>query len=113
VWGDVVITCYHVNLGASGRVTNVFLWCPLTICVITGYHVNLGAVAKEVNRIERLNPGAKTAAETVPIFRICFHVGFLQPGGQMQRLKKQDLDFACDAPVSTSDLEQVVSFDTY
>ena len=82
VWGDVVITCYHHNLGA---------------------------VAKEVNRIDqRQNPGGKAAPEKIPIFRICFHVGFLQPGGQMQRLKKQDLDFACDAPISTSDLEKGV-----
>jgi hypothetical protein len=73
VWGDVVISCYHVNMGF---------------------------VAKEANRIDGRTAGAagKHSAEHIPIFRICFHVGFLQPGGQMQRLKKQDLDFACDAP---------------
>ncbi|MGB1591600.1 MAG: hypothetical protein ACPIOQ_02520 [Promethearchaeia archaeon] len=78
IWGDVVITCYHANMGY---------------------------VQEEAQKIEqRERAGGKRRAAHLPVFRICFHVGFLQPGGQMQRLKKEDLDFACEAPHSTRDV---------
>ena len=75
LWADVVISCYHV----------------------------LGNVKKAVREIEGKEGGNKAPLrpERHIIFRICFHVGFLQSGGQMQRLRKADLDFAsCNPSIS-------------
>ena len=72
LWGDVSITCYHVADGF---------------------------VKKEAKKIDAAVSGAeKVHRDKSPIFRLCFHVGFLQPGGQMQRLKRDDLDFCCTNP---------------
>jgi len=75
LYGDVVITCYHVHLLPPKRMD--------------------GAVGKHAADLAKMS-------DRVPIFRICFHVGFLQGGGQMQRIKKADLDFAADAPDSVT-----------
>ena len=75
LYGDVVITCYHVHLLPPKRMD--------------------GAAGKHAADLAKMS-------DRVPIFRICFHVGFLQGGGQMQRIKKADLDFAADAPDSVT-----------
>ena len=67
--------------------------------VITCFHHTGGGQDKEEAReID------KREGERIPIFRICFHVGFLQSSGQMQRLKKEDLDYACDNQCISRDL---------
>jgi hypothetical protein len=54
--------------------------------VITCFHYNYKG-----------SSSSKEPHTLIPIFRICFHVGFLQPGGQMQRLKKADLGASISA----------------
>ena len=76
LYGDVVITCYHVHL------------------VITSKRID-GAAGRHAVDLAKMS-------DRVPIVRICFHVGFLQGGGQMLRIKKADLDFAADAPDSVT-----------
>ena len=79
MWGDVVITCYQ--------------------------HTGGGHVKDEARKIDRREGKApRRSPDKIPIFRICFHVGFLQSGGQMQRLKKADLDYACDTKRISRDL---------
>ena len=75
---------------------NALLWGDVEISC---YHVRHGYVKQEANRINKQTEKlTKPKSDKIPIFRICFHTGFLSKGGQMQRLKKEDLDFACEYP---------------